>query len=137
MLPLLPELERLTGPLPAPAPLEPHEQPLRLVGLLHALLRVLVRHVTPMVMVLDDLQWADSLSLEWIAGLLEDPELPGLVLLGLFRTTAASRWKVCSAAGCGAKPKPWRSWVMQWRAALVVTRFLCTSCSMRCSARGS
>lgn len=89
LLPLLPELERLTGPLPAPAPLEPHEQPLRLVGLLQALLRVLVRHVTPMVMVLDDLQWADSLSLEWIAGLLEDPELPGLVLLGLFRTTAA------------------------------------------------
>lgn len=89
LLPLLPELESLTGPLPAPAPLEPHEQPLRLVSLLTILLRVLAQQVRPLVIVLDDLQWADPLTLEWIAGLVEDPELPGLVLLGLFRTTAA------------------------------------------------
>ena len=89
LAPLLPELERLTGPLPAPAPLEPHAQPLRLVGLLTSVLRVLARHVSPIVLVLDDLHWADPLTLEWIAGLVDDPQLTGLVLLGLFRPTAA------------------------------------------------
>ena len=89
LLPLLPELESLTGPLPAPTPLEPYEQPLRFVSLFTILLRVLAQQVKPLVLVLDDLQWADSLTLEWIAGLVDDPELPGLVLLGLFRTSAA------------------------------------------------
>lgn len=50
LVPLLPELQDLTGPLPEPTPLEAHEQPQRLLSLL-------------VVLVLDDLHWADPLTL--------------------------------------------------------------------------
>lgn len=97
LLPLLPQLESLCGPLPEPAQLEPHEQPLRLISLCKTLLRALAQHIQPIVMVLDDLQWADPLTLEWLAGLLDDPQLSGLVLLALFRTTD-------TPPGCGIAP---------------------------------
>lgn len=72
LVPLLPELQDLTGPLPEPTPLEAHEQPQRLLSLL-------------VVLVLDDLHWADPLTLALITALLEAPDLNGLLLLGLFR----------------------------------------------------
>lgn len=85
LVPLLPELQDLTGPLPEPTPLEPHEQPQRLLSLLVVLLRVLARHSHPLVLVLDDLHWADPLTLALMTALLEAPDLNGLLLLGLFR----------------------------------------------------
>lgn len=85
LLPLLPELQAITGPLPEPTSVEPYEQPRRLLSLLVALLRVLAHHSRMLVLVLDDLHWADPLTLALIAALLEAPDLSGLLLLGLFR----------------------------------------------------
>lgn len=107
LLALLPELEPLTGPLPEAAPLEPSAQPLRLLSLLKALLRVLVQHRSPTVLVFDDLQWADAFSLEWIAGLLEDPQLPGLVLLGLFRSADGPSGRGLADLLERARAQPW------------------------------
>lgn len=87
LLPLLPELGTITGPLPEPVALEPHEQPQRLLHLIKGLLGTLTRQVRPLLLVLDDLQWADPLTLELIPALLDDPGLHGLLLLALFRHT--------------------------------------------------
>jgi len=87
LLTVLPNLARLLGPLPEPAPLEPQEHPQRLLSLLVELHRVLADQCRPLVLVFDDLHWADPLSLALIDALLKGPDLHGVLLLGLFRST--------------------------------------------------
>lgn len=89
LLPLLPELQGLTGTLPTPSNSTVEEAPRRLLRLLVTLVALLARQAGPLVLVLDDLQWADPLTLELVAALLEPPGLPGLLLVGLSRTGAA------------------------------------------------
>ncbi len=80
-----PELETLLGPQ-APAPeLGPREAQVRLRNLLVALLRQVAAPAHPLVLFLDDLQWADQPSLDFIGALLEETTLTGLLLIGAYR----------------------------------------------------
>ena len=82
---LIPELEALLGPQ-APAPeLGPVEDQARLRGLLVGLLRQIATPARPLVILLDDLQWADRASLDVLGALLDEPELDGLLLIGTYR----------------------------------------------------
>jgi diguanylate cyclase (GGDEF)-like protein len=82
---VVPELEALLGPQ-APAPtLGPLEAQVRLRNLLVALLRQAAAPEHPLVLFLDDLQWADPPSLELIGALLEEASLGGLLLIGAYR----------------------------------------------------
>ena len=82
---LLPELPLLAGELPPPAPLDPREAQRRLTELLVRLVGLVASPAQPFVLVLDDLQWADPPTLEFITALLEDDDLDGVLLAGLFR----------------------------------------------------
>jgi PAS domain S-box-containing protein len=82
---IIPELAALLGPQ-APAPeLGPIEALIRLRTLLVALLRQVATPTHPLVLFLDDLQWADQPSLDFISALLEETTADGLLLIGAYR----------------------------------------------------
>ncbi len=90
LLRLLPELEAITGALPAWAAQDSPIPPQRLISVLVGLVRVLAGALRPLVLVLDDLHWADPLTLELLEALLEAQDLQGLLLIGLFRPSEPS-----------------------------------------------
>lgn len=85
LLAVVPELAMLLGPLPPVPELEPIADQLRLRALLVALIRVVAGPDHPLVVFLDDLQWADAPSLQFITDVLGDTELSGLLLIGAYR----------------------------------------------------
>ncbi|MRV70399.1 diguanylate cyclase [Duganella sp. FT92W] len=85
---LLPEFAILLGPQPVPAPAEqanPAEADQQLHRALGALLRAVVSPERPLVLVLDDLQWAAPAQFALIDHLLTDGTLRGLLLVGAYR----------------------------------------------------
>ncbi len=81
----LPQLERLVGRQPAPSVLLAGDAMQRFRTATRALLATLCGPERPLVLFLDDLQWADRSSLELMAELVSAPELSGLLLVGAYR----------------------------------------------------
>ncbi len=82
----LPEYLHLLGPQPEPAPLPPAEMAVRSRLAVLTLLRSLALADRPLVMFLDDLQWAGQASIEFIHAVLTDDELRGVLLVGTWRS---------------------------------------------------
>ena len=82
---VVPELQALLGPQPPAAELGPIESQVRLRNLLLALINAVTDPAHPLVLFIDDLQWADQPSLEFIAALLNDSHISGLTLIGSYR----------------------------------------------------
>lgn len=82
---ILPELEMLIGFQPAVPELPPMEQQNRLRSTFLSFLQACALADHPLVLFLDDLQWADDASLQLLQTLLDDPETEYLLLLGSFR----------------------------------------------------
>ena len=82
---VVPEMEALLGPQPLASKLGPIESQVRLNILLVALLRQVASPAHPLVLFLDDLQWADQPSLDFIRFVLEEADLNGLLLIGAYR----------------------------------------------------
>jgi PAS domain S-box-containing protein len=84
LLKLVPELEHITGRVDvAPAPLALDEQ--SRFRLFTQFIRVLANPDNPLVLFLDDLQWADLASLQLLESLARTPSLPGLLLIASYR----------------------------------------------------
>lgn len=82
---LVPELEGLVGPQPAPAPAGPTESRNRLQAALLGALRVFARVERPLVVVLDDLQWATTATVELLSAAASDPDLAHLLVVATAR----------------------------------------------------
>ncbi|MGO8878419.1 MAG: AAA family ATPase [Desulfomonilaceae bacterium] len=82
---VIPELELIVGPQPRVSSLEPLEARNRFFMLFQSLMRVLCRAEHPLVMFLDDVQWADSSSLKLLELILTDPDTKCLLLIVAFR----------------------------------------------------
>jgi predicted ATPase len=82
---LLPELEVLIGPQPAVADVPPADASNRFYLVVHNFLRVLAQPEHPLVIFLDDLQWADAASLRLLQTLGTATDLPHLFLIGAYR----------------------------------------------------
>ena len=82
---LLPELEMIIGPQPAVADVPPTEASNRFYLVVHNFLRVLARPEHPLVIFLDDLQWADAASLSLLRTLGTATDLQHLFLVGAYR----------------------------------------------------
>ncbi|WP_158501964.1 AAA family ATPase [Vitiosangium sp. GDMCC 1.1324] len=85
LLGIVPELEQLIGPQPPVEELLPADAE----NLLHLTFRAFVRALAtpehPLVLFLDDLQWADPASLKLFQGLASDPNARHILLVGAYR----------------------------------------------------
>lgn len=87
---LIPQLELLLGPQAEIATLPPGEEQQRFNRLFRQFISVLARPEYPLVLVLDDLQWIDSDSLQLIRSLILDGRGLSLLLVGAFRDNELS-----------------------------------------------
>ena len=87
---VLPELELLVGPQPSPPPLPSTESQNRFHLAFTGLVRVLAQREHPLVLFLDDLQWADSGTLRLLSLWLTDPAVSHLLVIGAFRDNEVS-----------------------------------------------
>jgi predicted ATPase/GAF domain-containing protein len=82
---VLPRLELLYERLPPLPELPPEELGFRFRRALAACLRAFARREHPLVLFIDDLQWADSASLELVKVLMSDGDAPYLMVVGAHR----------------------------------------------------
>ncbi|BBH22468.1 serine/threonine protein kinase [Paenibacillus baekrokdamisoli] len=86
---LLPEAGKLLGELPSVEPLPPAEAAIRFHRLFPIFIKVFIDRKHPLVMFLDDLQWADSATMDVLRTLAYDGGLHSLLVIGAFREEAA------------------------------------------------
>jgi predicted ATPase len=82
---VIPEVELIIGPQPAALQLGLSESQNRFNFVFHEFARVFAQKEHPLVIFLDDLQWADVPSLGWIQRLMSDPTGHYLLILGAYR----------------------------------------------------
>ncbi|WP_239121391.1 MULTISPECIES: AAA family ATPase [Spirulina sp. CCY15215] len=82
---VIPELERIIGEQPAVAELSGSAAQNRFNRLFSLFIQVFTTRNHPLVIFIDDLQWADSASLKLMQLLMEDAEIGYLLLLGAYR----------------------------------------------------
>ena len=85
MLDFIPDVELILGPQPEVSQLEPAEAQNRLHRVLKKFIQVFCQPGHPLVLFLDDLQWADAASLQFIQMLLGDPDSRNLLTIGAYR----------------------------------------------------
>jgi PAS domain S-box-containing protein len=85
MVTLLSNLELLIGPQPPAPELPPRDAQRRFQLVLRRLLGVFARPEHPLALFFDDLQWLDAATLDLLADLLTQRDLPCLLLVGAYR----------------------------------------------------
>ncbi|SEM62644.1 AAA family ATPase [Paenibacillus sp. OV219] len=86
---LLPEASALLGDFPPVEPLPPAEAAIRFRRLFPLFMKNLSSKEHPLVLFLDDLQWADPATMDVLRTLAHDPTLQGLLVIGAFREETA------------------------------------------------
>lgn len=87
---VIPEVEQLIGPQPPSPELAPAEAQTRFNRVFGQFIQVFCQAAHPLVLFLDDLQWADAASLRLIELLLSDPTRQYLLLIGAYRDNEVS-----------------------------------------------
>lgn len=82
---IIPEIELIIGSQPPVEELQPMEAKNRFNLIFQDFVRVFARKEHPLVIFLDDLQWADPASMQLIQTLSEDPEGTHFLLIGAYR----------------------------------------------------
>lgn len=83
---VVPEVEMIIGKQSKLPELNATATQNRLIHTFQQFVKVFAQSTHPLVLFLDDLQWADSASLRFIEGLLEDPDMNYLLVLGAYRS---------------------------------------------------
>jgi histidine kinase len=89
---LVPELVLLIGEQPNAKQLPPQETQNRLHYLLRQFLFIFCAKDRPIVLFLDDLQWADAASLQFIDLLLNDSQMKHFLFIGSYRSEYDTNW---------------------------------------------
>jgi predicted ATPase/signal transduction histidine kinase/DNA-binding NarL/FixJ family response regulator len=87
---IIPHLELILGPQPLVAELPPADAQRRFQWVFQKFVGVFATEARPLVLFLDDLQWADPASLTLIAFLITHPDTRYLFLLGAYRDNEVS-----------------------------------------------
>jgi predicted ATPase/HPt (histidine-containing phosphotransfer) domain-containing protein len=90
MTELLPELADIIGPQPSPPPLDPRAAQNRFKLAFARCIEGIASPQHPLVLFIDDLQWADASTLELIADLFMNHELAHLLIVGAYRDNEVS-----------------------------------------------
>ncbi len=88
---VIPELEQIIGKQPLPIELSGNEAQNRFNLLLQKFIQVFSSHKHPLVIFLDDLQWADSASLKLIQLMMSEADTKHLLLIGAYRDNEVYR----------------------------------------------
>lgn len=83
---LIPELKLIIGDTSPVADLEPPQAQRRFLRVLRRFIGVFARAEHPLVLFLDDLQWLDVATLNWLEELLTRSDLQHLMLIGAYRS---------------------------------------------------
>jgi PAS domain S-box-containing protein len=95
---IVPETELLLGPQPPLAPLPPIEAEERFRMVFHAFITAFGTAEHPLVLLLDDLQWADVASLKLLRSLLTTPGTRHLLIFGVYRDNEVDAGHLLRAA---------------------------------------
>jgi len=87
---VIPEVEKIIDPQPAVPTLGPTESQNRFNRVFQKFIQVFSKPEHPLVIFLDDLQWADSASLKLIQLIMTDPDSKYLLLIGAYRDNEVS-----------------------------------------------
>lgn len=87
---LIPALEKIIGPQPEIEKLENQESLFRLKLLFHYFIKSICNAEHPLVLFVDDLQWADSESINLLRTLLTESKIPHLLIIGAYRDNEVS-----------------------------------------------
>ncbi|MCP4687452.1 MAG: serine/threonine-protein kinase PknK, partial [Desulfobacterales bacterium] len=87
---VIPEVELIIGPQPAPSSLPASEAKNHFNRVFLNFIHVFAREAHPLTIFMDDLQWADSASLELIKLLVTDPDTRYLMMIGAYRDNEVS-----------------------------------------------
>ena len=87
---VIPEVELIVGPQPVVQQLEPTENQNRFNLVFQNFVRVFCQASHPLVIFLDDLQWADFASLKLIELIMSDDQIKYLFLIGAYRDNEVS-----------------------------------------------
>ncbi len=98
LMDVVPDLELLCDAVAAVPSLGPTETRNRFNTTFRDFVRVFARADQPLVILLDDLQWADAASLSLVTTLAVDPTLQHVLLLGAYRDTEAGSAALLTAA---------------------------------------
>jgi predicted ATPase len=82
---VIPDLQRILGPQPPAPEVGAAEAQNRFNLVFRKLVATLARPDQPLVLLLDDLQWADAATLALLPVLLTDPSIRGLLVVGAYR----------------------------------------------------
>jgi predicted ATPase/transcriptional regulator with GAF, ATPase, and Fis domain len=82
---LIPQVTHLIGPQPSVSELDPTEAQNRFNRVFQQFVGAFARPEHPLVLFLDDLQWADAATLTLLPLFLTNPELSGLLVIGAYR----------------------------------------------------
>lgn len=85
LIEIMPDLGRLLGPQPAPAPLGADERQNRFNRVFLQFIHAISSEHKPLVVFIDDLQWADRASIQLLRLLLTDTDCRHCLLLGAYR----------------------------------------------------
>ena len=85
LISLLPDMAHVLGPQPPQPELPPAAARARFLRAITTFCRCFARPRSPLVLVLDDLQWADSASLDLLVALLGEADAGGMMVVGSFR----------------------------------------------------
>ncbi len=82
---VIPCLERITGPIPALPSLSPAETEIRFQYVFQNLIPLFTGVDEPLVLMLEDMQWADGPSVNLVESILRNPELSNFIFIASFR----------------------------------------------------
>jgi len=104
---ILPEIEFVLGAQPPPAAMDPADAQNRFRFVVQTFVAALARREHPLVVFLDDLQWADAATLDLLHDLLTGPTLQHVLFIGAYRDNeiderhllsyALDRWRSAGA----------------------------------------
>jgi predicted ATPase/GAF domain-containing protein/HPt (histidine-containing phosphotransfer) domain-containing protein len=98
MAELVPELTGVMGPQPAPPPLDPGSAQNRFKRVFARFIQTVASAAHPLVLFIDDLQWADASTPELLADLFIDHQMQHLLVIGAYRDNEVASGHLLSLA---------------------------------------
>lgn len=126
ILDFIPELGLIIGPQPSVPTLDPAETKNRFKRCLRNLIGACASEELPLILFLDDMQWADSATLKLVELFFNDPEIRALLVVGAYRSNEIEPGQSLELFlnRLNRKKKPYHSVMLEDLALIHVTQYL-------------